>query len=70
MDTIDNINWLIGTLLSVVVFGFIGSMFVFASLNHLLGDRFTTKMANKLTYPLWIILGISLTYLIYGVWLG
>ena len=70
MDTIDNINWLIGTLLSIVVFGFIGIMFVFASLNHLLGDRFTTKMQNKLTYPLWIILGISLTYLIYGVLLG
>ena len=66
MDTIDNINWLVGTLLSIVVLGAIGITFIFASLNHLLGDRFTLEMQNKLTYPLWIIIGVLLTYLIYG----
>ena len=58
------LNGLILFVFWVVVGGGISIAILFASLNHFLGDRFTTELQNKLTYPLWIIFGLLFYWLI------
>ena len=63
----DFLNWLIQFVFWFVVFGASGVAIVFATLNYLLDvESFTTEIQNKLTYPLGIILGLLLYWLVWG----